>query len=151
MIRHKMSSLLAAVLCTFCVAATALGAEMKKPAVTHNDAVFFKNRASGSHETGLLDNLRGGLTVRRGPFAAAAVSERVRLTGLGPDIFKVLSVLESRTGNQGLLEKARYKLAGMSERRIRLAARLSERIIDEGPGAKTDIAFLLLTTLIVFS
>lgn len=150
-----MSSLFAAMVCTFCVVTAALGAEMKKP-VAPADGAAFKNRSSGFQGPALSDKRGGDLTVMRGPAAStvpgnAATSERISLTGLGPDIFKVLSVLERRTGDQRLLEKARYKLVGMSERRIRLAASLSERIIDEGPGAETDIAFLLLTTLIVFS
>jgi hypothetical protein len=156
MIRNKMSSLFAAMVCTFCLATVAFGAEVKKPDGALAGVASPTHRAPGFHETALSDNLIGDLMVLGGPPANAvsgnaAVSRRIRLTGLGPDIFKVLSVLERRTGNQGLIEKARYKLVGMSERRIRLAARLSERIIDEGPGAKTDIAFLLLTTLIVFS
>ena len=148
--RNKMSSLFAAIVCTFCIATAARGAEMKKP-VAPADGASFKNHASGFHETALSDVRGSAFTVITGSSAGTAASERIRLTGLGPDIFKVLSVLERRTGDQRLLEKARYKLVEMSERRIRLAASLSERIIDEGPGAETDIAFLLLTTLIVFS
>lgn len=67
------------------------------------------------------------------------------------DIFKVLTVLGDRIEDPRLLKEARYKLIGMSERRLQLAVSLSERVADDASRAETHIAFLLLTTLIVFS
>jgi hypothetical protein len=65
-------------------------------------------------------------------------------------MFKVLSVIGRHTGDPELLEKVKCKLSTMSDSRLRLAVSLSERASD-GQGVRTDIAFFLLSTLIVFS
>jgi hypothetical protein len=66
-------------------------------------------------------------------------------------MFTVLSVLEKRVGDQRLLGKIRDKLPTLSEDRLRMIASLSERVAVDDHSAKTDIAFLLLTALIIFS
>jgi hypothetical protein len=66
-------------------------------------------------------------------------------------MFKVLSVIGLHTGDRKLLEKVKYKLSTMSHDRLRLAVSLSERLSDDSRGVRRDIAFFLLTTLIVFS
>jgi hypothetical protein len=73
------------------------------------------------------------------------------LQGTRPGFEKVLAVLEHRTGDTRLLDKAKDKLAGMSERRLRLAVSLSERADERNISPEHDIAFLLLATLIIFS
>lgn len=67
------------------------------------------------------------------------------------EMFQVLTVIEKRVGDETLLKKIADKLPAMSDDRLQMIASLSERIAAEDHGAKTDIAFLLLTTLIVFS
>jgi hypothetical protein len=49
------------------------------------------------------------------------------------------------------LEKAQAKLLSLSDRQVRIAAALAERIAEEGHGAVAETAFLLLTVLIIFS
>lgn len=67
------------------------------------------------------------------------------------EMIKILSVIEKRVENEALLKKIADKLTDMSNDRFQTIASLSERIAAEEHGTKTDIAFLLLTTLIVFS
>ncbi|HXX56430.1 MAG TPA: hypothetical protein VEI96_00350 [Thermodesulfovibrionales bacterium] len=64
---------------------------------------------------------------------------------------KILPVLESRVGDQKLLERAKDKLALMDEAEIRLIASLCERISLDRGTPDADIAFLLVTALIVLS
>ena len=68
-----------------------------------------------------------------------------------PEMIKILSVIEKRVENKALLKKIADKLTVISDDRLQTIASLSEQIDAEEHGAKTDIAFLLLTTLIVFS
>lgn len=70
---------------------------------------------------------------------------------LKDDISKILSVLEKKTGDQKLVEKAKDKLFTLSEGKIRLISSLCERISHDSYSADADIAFLLITTLIIFS
>lgn len=67
------------------------------------------------------------------------------------DISKILSVLEKKTGDQKLGEKAKDKLPILSGEEIRLISSLCERISQDSYSAGADIAFLLITTLIIFS
>jgi len=67
------------------------------------------------------------------------------------EISRILSVIERRVGDKTLLKKIAAKLPALSDDRLQMIASLSERIAAEDHGAKTDIAFLLLTTLIIFS
>jgi hypothetical protein len=64
------------------------------------------------------------------------------------DVIKILSVLENRTEDQKILEKARDKLFNLSDRQFSLVASLSKRIAKEGNKAGTEMAFLLITVLI---
>lgn len=70
---------------------------------------------------------------------------------LKDDISKILSVLEKKTGDRKLVEKAKGKLFTLSEGEILLISSLCERISRDSHSAGADIAFLLITTLIVFS
>lgn len=67
------------------------------------------------------------------------------------DISKILSVLEKKTGDHKLVEKAKDKLFTLSEGKIRLISSLCERISHDSYSADADIAFLLITNLIIFS
>ncbi len=83
-------------------------------------------------------SLRGGAT---GAAAAAAAAERR----------KVLMTIENRTSDERTLKRVREKIGELDGMRLRIAAALCSRMDgDEGsPGA--DIAFSLVTALIVLS
>ena len=67
------------------------------------------------------------------------------------DRLKILSVLENRMGSQKSFEKVKDKLSNLSDGKTRLIASLSDLVVNEGNRAGADIAFLLLTALIVLS
>ena len=67
------------------------------------------------------------------------------------DMSKILSVLENRIGSQRLMEKATERLSTFNDAQTRLMASLADRIVNEGNTAEGDIAFLLITALIIFS
>jgi hypothetical protein len=64
---------------------------------------------------------------------------------------KILSVLESRTTDRTVLDKAADKLSTMEGRRLRLLSSLCDRISEDSAAAGADIAFSLMTVLIVLS
>ncbi len=67
------------------------------------------------------------------------------------DVMKILSVLEKKVGDQKLLEKAKEKLSTLKEPEFSLISSLSEQIVKEGDRPGVDIAFLLITALIILS
>lgn len=75
----------------------------------------------------------------------------VRETALKGGIYKILPVLEDKIHDQKLLEKSKEKIYGMGDREIRLVAALCEKISGEEETVSSDIAFLLVTALIVLS
>lgn len=83
--------------------------------------------------------------------AGAAVS---RSAGIGrSDVarkMKILSVLEGRTMDRTVLDKAVDTLSTMEGSRLRLLSSLSDRV-SRDTGAGADIAFSLMTVLIVLS
>lgn len=83
--------------------------------------------------------------------AATAQKQPVHETALNGGINKILPVLEDKIHDQKLLEKSREKIYGMGDREIRLVAALCEKISGEGETVSSDIAFLLVTALIVLS
>ncbi len=76
---------------------------------------------------------------------------RHHLTGPSSEAFKVLSLMERRVTDRKLLNKIRDKLPTLGEDRLRMLASLSGEVDAENRSAKTDFAFLVLTTLIIFS
>jgi len=70
---------------------------------------------------------------------------------LNAAMFKILPVLEEKIENRKLLEKSKEKIYAMNTHEVRLIAALCEKISDEGQTVNTDIAFLLVTALIVLS
>jgi hypothetical protein len=64
---------------------------------------------------------------------------------------KILPVLEEKIGDRKLIEKSKEKLRLMSDREIRLVSALCERIPAEESSVGGDIAFFLVTALIVLS
>ena len=67
------------------------------------------------------------------------------------DVIKIISVLEKKVGDQKLLEKAQEKLSTLREPEFSLITSLSEHLLREGDRPGVDIAFVLLTALIIFS
>ncbi len=67
------------------------------------------------------------------------------------DVIKILSVLEKKIGDQKSLEKAKEKLFALRDSQFYLIASLSEQIAREGDKPGVDIAFLLITALIILS
>jgi len=75
----------------------------------------------------------------------------VRKPALNVEILKILPVLEGKIGNGKLLEKSKEKILSMNGRELHLVAALCEKISDEGQTVSSDIAFLLVSALIVLS
>lgn len=67
------------------------------------------------------------------------------------DLRQVLSVVEHRTKDGKVLERMRDKLSTLGDRELRLAASLCERISRNDDTARADIAFSIVTALIVLS
>ncbi len=67
------------------------------------------------------------------------------------DVVKILSVLKSRTRDRTVLDKAAEKLNIMEERRLRILSSLCDRISEDSDSTGADIAFSLMTVLIVLS
>jgi hypothetical protein len=64
---------------------------------------------------------------------------------------KIIPVLEEKIGDRKLVEKSKEKISGMGDREIRLISALCERIPAEESSVSGDIAFFLVTALIVLS
>jgi hypothetical protein len=64
---------------------------------------------------------------------------------------RILSALEVKMGGESVPGKVRDKLLTLSDGQIRLIASLSDRIDAEDRTAGADIAFLLITALIILS
>lgn len=67
------------------------------------------------------------------------------------DVVKILSVLEGRTTDRTVLDKAAGKLSTMEGRRLRILSSLCDRISEDAHTAGADIAFSLMTVMIVLS
>ena len=103
----------------------------------------------------LLDGL---LAIGIGCCASAAVAAPDRTWAAPPlraprevNLTRIVSVLENRLPSHELSEKAKAKLLALSDRQVRIAASLAERITQADPAAVAETAFLLLTLLIILS
>ncbi|NJD57342.1 MAG: hypothetical protein FIA94_13205 [Nitrospirae bacterium] len=67
------------------------------------------------------------------------------------DMFRVLSVLETRIGDSVLLGKVKHKLPELSEKRLKMISSLSDRMEGSKQEPGNNVAFLLIATLIIFS
>jgi hypothetical protein len=67
------------------------------------------------------------------------------------DLSKIIEILESKARNHQLSKKAIQKLTDMKDDDIRLVSSLCDRISDAGDAAGADLAFILVTALIVIS
>jgi hypothetical protein len=83
------------------------------------------------------------------PAAASAIGNaEIR----GKDsVSKILSVLALRSSGGKVLGRAAEKLSAMNDRDLRLIASLCDRISADGGTAGADIAFSLITAMIVLS
>ena len=95
----------------------------------------------------LLWNASGVLAA---PTGILAETRRAEFSGRN-DISKIMSVLESRKPNRRVLEKAADKMSDMNERNLRLMSSLCDRITAGAGTPAADLAFSLLTALIVLS
>jgi len=87
-------------------------------------------------------------------FAAPGGAVRSRPQGgiaANAETDRILWVLEDRMQGRQLQEKARDKLSKLSSEQIRLLDSLAVRIMKSDHTAASDIAFLLITTLIISS
>jgi hypothetical protein len=66
-------------------------------------------------------------------------------------IAKILSVLEIRSCDRVIIDKAEDKLSAMNKRDIQLISSLCDRISTDVGTAGADIAFSLITAMIVLS
>lgn len=89
-----------------------------------------------------------------GVFAAStgipAETHGAELSGRN-DISKIMSVLESRRPDRRVLEKAAGKMSDMNERSLRMMSSLCDRIAADAGTPAADVAYSLLTALIVLS
>jgi hypothetical protein len=76
---------------------------------------------------------------------------RYHLLNPSAEAFKVLSMMEKRVTDRKLIQKIKDKLPTLGENRLRMLAYLSEEVGVDDRSPKTDIAFLIATTLIIFS
>ncbi len=87
------------------------------------------------------------------PVTAPAHTDSIGYTEIaGKDrIAKIVSVLETRRSDRKVIEKAEEKLLTLDEGKLRLMSSLCDRIAGnlDSPGA--DIAFSLVTAMIVLS
>jgi hypothetical protein len=94
--------------------------------------------------------------ILRPPIASAGTAI-LRLEDSYPDfhseaeVRKALAVLENRVGGQKFTAKAKDKLFVLSPRQTRLVISLSEVIAHGGQTTGADLAFLIMTVLIIFS
>jgi hypothetical protein len=88
-----------------------------------------------------------------GAFAASTgiTAETRRAELSGRDIPKIMSVLESRRVDKKVLEKAAGKMSDMNKRKLRLMSSLCDRISEDAGTPAADLAYSLLTALIVLS
>lgn len=69
----------------------------------------------------------------------------------GEEISKILKVLENKMGDRQITHKTLDKLDRLSDEQIGLIATLSERIADNSRTVAAEVAFLLITALLVWS
>jgi hypothetical protein len=88
-------------------------------------------------------------------FAGARGASQVLRAEHGPPVSaarqKVLATIEGRMSDEKALEKVREKIEALDGRRLRLAAALCDRIGRDEASAEADIAFSLVTALIILS
>jgi hypothetical protein len=67
------------------------------------------------------------------------------------ELAKIQRILSQKIADKKLSKKAEQKLSTLSDEEMRLISSLCDRIPQSDSSAGADVAFLLVTTLIVFS
>ena len=99
----------------------------------------------------LLVSFLSGPPMVFGAIDSLNVAKSTLPTSRGEEISMILKVLENKMGNQKIPQKALDKLLSLSDEQIGLIASLSERIADNTRSVGADVAFLLITALLVWS
>jgi hypothetical protein len=152
-VRAKTMFFLVVILCSFFIASAAFAKNEKEAstvsykAVAHVKTGGYLEMKSDvpSGDPGTLDRLPG-LSIAHSPSA-----NRYHLLNTSSETFKILSFMERRVTDRKLIEKIRDKLPTLGKDRLRMLAFLSEEVAADDGSAKTDIAFLIATTVIIFS
>lgn len=74
-----------------------------------------------------------------------------RVVEVQAEIPKILAVLEGKVEDHDLLETAKKKLLTLDRRKTQLLSSLCDRIVNDGQSTGSDVAFLVITILIVLS
>ena len=74
-----------------------------------------------------------------------------RVVEVQAEIPKILAVLECKVEDHNLLETAKKKLLTLDRRKMQLLSSLCDQISNDGQSAGSDVAFLVMTILIVLS
>ncbi len=90
----------------------------------------------------------------KGPSLAAVNAiesdpEQPAISSRASNVLKILSVLENRMVDHTSLEKAKDKLFRLSDNQTKLIASLSDQVVKERNPISGDVAFLLMTALII--
>jgi hypothetical protein len=90
----------------------------------------------------------------KGPSLAAVNAiesdpEQPAISSRASNVLKILSVLENRMVDHPSLEKAKDKLFRLSDNQTKLIASLSDQVVKERNPISGDVAFLLMTALII--
>jgi len=99
----------------------------------------------------LLISFFTGLSTVFGAIDSLNVAKSPAPPGRGEEISMILRVLENKMSNQKIPQKVLDKLLSLSDEQIGLIAALSERIADNTRTVGADVAFLLITALLVWS
>jgi hypothetical protein len=83
--------------------------------------------------------------------AAPGLSQAGQVRDHQADVLKVLSVIEHRAHDGKVLDRMREKVGALNDRQLRLAASLCERIALDDHSAGANIAFSIVTAMIVLS
>ncbi len=140
------------ILCSFFMA-SAVFAKDKEESTTVSDRSIAPVKAEAPLEmksdvfsnTGTLDGTPD-LSVAHSPSVT-----RYHLLNSQAESFKIISMMEKRVADRKLIQKIKDKLPTLGEDRLRMLAYLSEEVGVDDRSPKTDIAFLIATTLIIFS
>jgi hypothetical protein len=140
------------ILCSFFIAG-AVFAKNKKEVSTVSDkgVAAAKTEALLEMKSDIFSNA-GTLDRMPGLSVAHSLSgSRYHLLNPSAEAFKVLSMMEKRVTDRKLIQKIKDKLPTLGEDRLRMLAYLSDEVGVDDRSPKTDIAFLIATTLIIFS
>jgi hypothetical protein len=86
-----------------------------------------------------------------GSQSAGVIGNGYREIAVRQTVSKILSILEIRSADGKALNKAAEKLSAMNDRELRLISSLCDRISADGDSAGADIAFSIITAMIVLS